>query len=68
MKTLIIFLFAVFNFFSCSFSSMEYKLELEKETLTVSSTPAAVICSEEKYKAKSETEINSMTPRQPLMN
>ena len=64
MKTLVVFLFLVFNFFSYSFISLDYQPKLEKENLVVNPTPDAVICLEETYQIKSESAIASMTPRQ----
>jgi len=63
MKTSIFFLFAVFNFFSYSFSSPDYQPKSENETLSVNPKPENVSCREKNYQIKPETEINSMTPR-----
>ena len=68
MKTLIVFLFLAINFFSCSFSALDYKSGAGSGNLatpTPTLTPAAaVICSEENYQPKSEAELAAMTSRQ----
>jgi hypothetical protein len=64
MKTLFIFLFVAFNFFSCNVSSLDYKPESGHEQSITSPTPAAIVCLEKNYEPKSEAEIASMTPRQ----
>lgn len=63
MKTLVILLFIVINFFSCNSGSLDYKPKSESESLAAGHTPA-VVCMEKNYKPKSKATLASMTSRQ----